>query len=184
MGRIIFLSIKIFHLVLSAINSTHIDCGLSFLNFLFYPLAHIMVNTQQESWQWAAGLLRASSHLQWLLRGTPSPRRHVLRGVFPQGRFPEREQGLDHSSHSFTHLVTDNIFFVSVARLSKAQSAFIKSTSFLFWASFSCLWSPLVFTALKHMLSFSPKFASFSDFLLTSFEVSVKALHFFVACLK
>lgn len=39
----------------------------------------------QESRQWAAGVLRTSSHLQWLLWRNQSPQRHFLRRVFSQG---------------------------------------------------------------------------------------------------
>lgn len=62
--------------------------GLIFLpiseRFIRFP--HIYIVCPQESWQWAAGILRASSHLQRLLRRAQPSWRHLLCRVIPQGK--------------------------------------------------------------------------------------------------
>lgn len=133
-----------------------------------------MIHIQQESWQWAAGLLRASSHIQRLLRGAPSPRRHVLRGVFPEGQFPSLIVTHSRAGTGTGSLVTQFFtvnhwwYFMSFAKLSNPSTAFKKGQTSPFWASLPCLFAlhlvPLCFhsrcqflQSLKQRRSNTPK---------------------------
>lgn len=121
-----------------------------------------MIHIQQESWQWAAGLLRASSHIQRLLRGAPSPRRHVLRGVFPQGQSPSLIVTHSRAGTGTGSLVTQFFtvnhcwYFMSFARLSNPSAAFKRDKLPLSGPVFLvCLLSSWFHCAFTHAVSFS-----------------------------